>query len=165
MIRRERLTAEVPGEFAVFLIGMRVNRPLMIHKWLPVARAMTRMLDELYRQPELGLLHHEAWFARTVLILQYWRTMDQLLAYARDKAAAHLPAWAAFNRAIGTSGSVGIWHETYAVRAGTYETIYVNMPAFGLGRAGTLHPASKARQSARGRLDGKTQDPPDDHRP
>jgi hypothetical protein len=164
MIRRERLTAELPGEFVVFLIGMRINRPLRVRKWLPVVRAMPRMLEELYRRPELGLLHHEAWFARTVILLQYWRTMDQLLAYARNKAAAHLPAWAAFNRAIGTDGSVGIWHETYAVRPGAYETIYVNMPAFGLGKAGTLHPASKARQFARGRLGG-SHGGTDDERP
>ena len=164
MIRRERLTAELPGEFVVFLIGMRINRPLLVHKWLPVVRAMPRMLQELYRQPELGLLHHEAWFARTVLVLQYWRTMDQLLAYARNKTAAHLPAWAAFNRAVGTSGSVGIWHETYAVHAGTYETIYVNMPAFGLGKAGKLEPASHKRQFARGRLDGPQRGAVDDER-
>ena len=114
---------------------------------------MPRMLRELYAQPDLGFLHAEAWFARTVVMLQYWRSMDQLLAYATSREAAHLPAWAAFNRAVGTNGSVGIWHETYAVRPGSYETIYVNMPAFGLGKAGTLYPASKARQSARQRLD------------
>jgi hypothetical protein len=153
MVRCERLAAELPGEFVVFLIGMRVNRPLMVHKWLPVARAMPRMLRELYARPDLGFLHAEAWFARTVVMLQYWRSMDQLLAYAAARDAAHLPAWAAFNRAVGTSGSVGIWHETYAVRPGSYETIYVNMPPFGLGKAGVLHPASKARHSARGRLD------------
>ncbi|HSV21300.1 MAG TPA: DUF4188 domain-containing protein [Casimicrobiaceae bacterium] len=153
MVHCGRLAAELPGEFVIFLIGMRINRPLMVHKWLPVARAMPRMLRELYARPDLGFLHAEAWFARTVVMLQYWRSMDQLLAYATDRDAAHLPAWASFNRAVGTSGSVGIWHETYAVRPGSYETIYVNMPPFGLGKAGTLHAASKARQSARGRLD------------
>src|ERR1700750_2221763 len=104
MIRRERLHAVLPGDFVVFLIGMRVNRPLMVHKWLPVARAMPRMLRELYRQPELGFIHAEAWFSRTLVILQYWRSMDQLLAYARNREAAHLPAWTAFNRSIGTDG-------------------------------------------------------------
>jgi hypothetical protein len=165
MIHRERLTAEMPGDFVVFLIGMRINRPVLIHKWLPVVRAMPRMLNELYRQPELGFLSHEGWFGRTVLILQYWRTMDQLLAYARNKTAAHLPAWAAFNRAVGTNGSVGIWHETYAARAGAYETIYVNMPTFGLGKAGTLHPAASKRQFARGRLGGPAGEAADDERP
>ena len=152
MIQRERLYADLPGDFVVFLIGMRINRPLMVHKWLPVARAMPRMLRELYSQPELGFLHAEAWFARTVVMLQYWRSMDQLLAYAKNRDAAHLPAWAAFNRSVGTNGSVGIWHETYAVTPGSYEAIYVNMPPFGLGRAGTLLPATRAHDSARRRL-------------
>ena len=134
------------------MIGLRINRPLYVHKWLPVVRAMPRMLLELHRQPELGFVHAEAWFSRTVVMIQYWRSMEQLLAYARDKQAAHLPAWAAFNRSIGTDGTVGIWHETYAASPGSYENIYVNMPPFGLGRAGTLHEATRARQSARDRL-------------
>jgi hypothetical protein len=34
--------------------------------------------------------------------VQYWRSMDHLVAYARNKEAKHLPAWRAFNKAIGT---------------------------------------------------------------
>lgn len=152
MIRRERLTASVDGDFVVFLIGMRINKPLMLHKWLPVARAMPRMIEELSQKPELGFIHAEMWFSRTIILVQYWRSMAQLLAYARNREAEHLPAWQAFNKAIGTDGSVGIWHETYAVTPGQYENIYVNMPPFGLGRAGTLQPLAGGRQSAAGRL-------------
>lgn len=57
MHRSQRLTASLDGEFVVFLIGMRVNRPLRIDKWLPVVTAMTRMIGELREQPHLGLLH------------------------------------------------------------------------------------------------------------
>jgi hypothetical protein len=152
MINTERLTASMQGEFVVFLIGMRINQPLKVHKWLPVARAMPRMITELYRQPELGFVHAEMWFSRTTIMVQYWRSMDQLLAYAKSKTAAHLPAWQAFNQAIGTDGSVGIWHETYAASPGSYESVYVNMPAFGLGKAGSLQVAAGGRQSASGRL-------------
>jgi hypothetical protein len=152
MIRRERLAAGFEGSFVVFLNGMRVNRPLKVHQWLPVATAMPRMVKELYRQPELGFVHAEMWFARTTIMVQYWRSMEQLLAYAKDKNAEHLPAWRAFNKRIGTDGSVGIWHETYAVSPGTYENIYVNMPPFGLGRAGSTQVASGGRQSAAGRM-------------
>ena len=63
MIRTERLTASIEGEFVVFLIGMRINSPLKIHKWFPVAQAMPRMVNELYRQPELGFIHAEMWFS------------------------------------------------------------------------------------------------------
>ena len=153
MIRSERLTAILEGEFVVFLIGMRINNPLKIHKWWPVASAMPRMIKELYQRPELGFIHAEAWFSRTIIVVQYWRSMEQLLAYAKSRDSQHLPAWHAFNKSVGTDGSVGIWHETYAASPGTYENIYVNMPPFGLGRAGALHPASGGKQGAAGRLE------------
>ena len=74
------------------------------------------------------------------------------MAYAKSKEAIHLPAWQAFNRAIGTDGSVGIWHETYKVEPGGYENVYVNMPPFGLGRAGMLQEAKGDLKSAGDRL-------------
>lgn len=154
MIHKERVTATLEGDFVVFLIGMRINKPLLIHKWFPVAQAMPRMLQELYRQPELGLIHAEMWFSRNIIVVQYWRSMEQLLAYAKNKEAAHLPAWRMFNQKIGTDGAVGIWHETYKVSTGNYENVYVNMPPFGLGKAGILQPATGGKQSAAGRLNG-----------
>lgn len=155
MIRRSRLTARPEGEFVVFLIGMRINRPLLIHKWLPVVMEMPRMLTELYRQPELGLLSHEMWFSRTILLVQYWKDSDSLMAYARSKTATHLPAWQRFNKAIGVDGSVGIWHETYKAQPGSYENVYVNMPAFGLGKVGPLVEARGPLNSAPERLRGE----------
>jgi hypothetical protein len=59
----------------------------------------------------------------------------------------------AFNKRTGNSrGDVGIWHETYQVRAGEYEAVYSGMPAYGLGAASTLVPVSGRRDSARGRF-------------
>jgi hypothetical protein len=152
MIRSERLTGTLEGDFVVFLIGMRINQPLKIHKWLPVVRAMPRMISELQKRPESGFIHAESWFGRTIIMVQYWRSLEQLLNYSTSKESAHLPAWRAFNKSVGTDGSVGIWHETYIVSPGTYENIYVNMPSFGLGKAGTLQPASGHRQSASARV-------------
>ena len=157
MIRAERLTANLEGDFVVFLIGMRINRLLRVDQWMPVAAAMPRMLRELARQPELGFLHGEMWFSRTIIVLQYWRSMDQLLAYAKNKEAEHLPAWQAFNKNVGTTGTVGIWHETYAASPGSYENIYVNMPSFGLGKVGTMQVAAGGRQSAASRLSAHAQ--------
>ena len=54
---------------------------------------------------------------------QYWDSFDKLMAYAHDASAQHFPAWAAFNRAVGRDGTVGIWHETYLIEPGKYETI------------------------------------------
>ena len=53
---RGRYTAQVEGEFVVFLVGMRINRFWKIHKWLPMALAMPRMLRSLERDPDKGLL-------------------------------------------------------------------------------------------------------------
>lgn len=153
MTRNERLTATLDGEFVVFLIGMRLNKPWLVHRWIPVAIAMPRMIRELRGQAGSGFLHVESWLGRTTIMLQYWRSLEQLLAYAHARDAAHLPAWRAFNRAIGTSGDVGVWHETYVASPGSYENIYVNMPPFGLGRAGTLLSAQGRRQSAAARMD------------
>ena len=148
-----RFAGQIEGEFVVFVIGMRVNRLLQISKWLPVARAMLRMLEELARHPEMGLLHAESYRSgRTVMTLQYWRSFEQLHAYAHAKNLEHLPAWAEFNRRVGGNGSVGIFHETYVVQAGRYETIYGNMPRMGLARAGEMVPASGRMKDARSRM-------------
>ena len=41
------------------------------------------------------------------------------------------------------------------VSPGTYENIYVNMPAFGLGKAGSVYPATGSKQSAAVRMHGR----------
>lgn len=45
-------------------------------------------------------------------VVQYWRSFEHLERFARNPELAHLPAWKRFNRAVGGSGDVGIWHET-----------------------------------------------------
>ena len=148
-----RYTAQSDAPFVVFLIGMRVNRFLQFGKWIPVAKAMPAMLAELKRQPELGLLHAKYFlYWRGVAVLQYWRSFEQLHAYAHAKNAVHLPAWAEFNRSIGADGTVGIWHETYTVARGQYECVYANMPRFGLASA-TRHVTATGRlEQAKSRI-------------
>ncbi|WP_439577225.1 monooxygenase family protein, partial [Elioraea sp.] len=76
-----RLSAEIDGDFVVFLIGMRINRPWKLHRWLPVFLAMPRMLKELQARPELGLLGVR--YLGRLSFVQYWRSFEQLEAYAR----------------------------------------------------------------------------------
>lgn len=52
----KRVTAEIDGDFVVFLIGLRINRPWKAWKWLPVLVAMPRMLRELTESPGSGFL-------------------------------------------------------------------------------------------------------------
>jgi hypothetical protein len=148
----KRMTGRVEGAFVVFLIGMRVNRWWKVLRWLRVALAMPRMIRELTQHPELGYLGAEQWFGRTTIMLSYWRSTDHLMAYAKKRDAEHLPAWRSFNRLVGTNGDVGIWHETYRVRPGDYENVYVNMRPFGLGKVGDLVEATGRREAAAGRL-------------
>jgi Domain of unknown function (DUF4188) len=81
-VQNGRVAAQIDGDFVVFLIGMRVNRLLAVGKWMPVAMAMPRMLKELMRQPELGLLSARAYVSgRVILTLQtgsgLWRVRQQ----------------------------------------------------------------------------------------
>lgn len=145
-----RMTAEMEGEFVVFLIGIRINKPWKLHKWLPVFFAMPRMLKELAAHPESGFLGH-CGLGR--VIVQYWRSFDHLEAYARAQDKKHRPAWVDLNRRIGGSRSdVGLWHETYIVKPGQYEAVYSGMPPFGLGKVGKLVAATGKREVARSRM-------------
>ena len=146
-----RVTARIEGDFVLCLIGMRINKPWKLHKWLPVARAMPKMLKELEAAPpEVGFLGHNG-LSKT--IVQYLRSFDHLERYARNRDALHWPAWVDFNRRMKeTRGDVGIWHETYRVRAGEYESIYSGMPAYGLGKASARAAVTEEIDSARQRL-------------
>jgi Domain of unknown function (DUF4188) len=149
----KRMTAQIEGDFVVFLIGMRINRFWKPWQWLPVAIAMPRMVRELEQHPESGFLgaNQYAGSPRRPMLVQYWRSFEQLEAYARSKDANHWPAWVAFNKRIGSNGDVGIWHETYLVPAGAYDSIYNNMPPLGLGDATALVPAAGRKATAAGR--------------
>ena len=151
-INAGRFTADAEGDFVVFLIGMRFNRLLKARKWLPVALAMPKMLKVLDSHPELGCLGHQEWLGRTTILVMYWRDFEALDRFARAKDLPHLEPWRQFNRAIGKSGDVGIWHETYKVRAGEYECVYVNMPRVGLAAAAEHVPIGSTGQSAASRI-------------
>lgn len=148
-----RYAATIEGPFVVFVIGMRINRLWAVGKWLPVAKAMPPMIHELAANKNSGFLHAElALVLRGVVNIQYWRSFEHLHAYAHARDQKHLPAWAAYNRAVGNNGSVGVWHETYQVQAGSYECVYVNMPRWGLAVAGEQVPAVGRMSEARTRM-------------
>lgn len=147
-----RFTTENDENIVVFLIGMRINNRLAVQQWLPVFNAMPGMIRELYtHKDELGFLSLESYFGlRTTVMIQYWRSTEDLLAYAKNDK--HLTAWKNFNKKVGNNEAVGIYHETYGLKAGNYESIYGNMPLHGLGKALTHIPINAERVSARKRL-------------
>lgn len=147
-----RYTAQAEKPLVLFLIGMRINKLAAVRKWWPVAQAMPAMLAELKARPDSGYLNGALWGGRTTIVLQYWRSFDDLLAYAHDKSGVHFPAWARFNKSVGQSGEVGIWHETYTIEPGKFETLYGNMPRFGLGAAANIVPATGRLAGAKERF-------------
>ena len=161
-IIKQRMAAQIEGDFVVFMIGARINKPWKLHRWLWIAFAMPRMLRELSKQPEAGLIGYRTMFGLPPMTIQYWRSFEQLEAYSRSKDSAHFPAWVKFNKSIASNGDVGIWHETYKVAAGQCEAIYNNMPAYGLGKIAGLVPAAGYRRSAQGRITGEDVAPPVD---
>src|SRR4051812_4574514 len=145
-----RHTATLDGDFVVFLIGMRLNRPWRVRHLPWFMSTMPRMLKELDADPDAGLLGYErALMFGGFAVVEYWRSFEHLERYARNADAAHLPAWKEFNKRIRDSGDIGIWHETYKVRAGDYEAIYGNMPRVGLGAFAQHEPLGSTSTAAR----------------
>lgn len=151
----QRLTAHLEGDFVVFMLGLRLNRPWLVHRWWPMYKLLPPMLRQLAAHPETGYLHGELWYGRTILSVQYWRSWEALQAFAHDKQSLHVPAWKEFNRQIGLRGEMGIFHETYLVKAGHYENIYHNMPPFGLGVPGVLSDTRGRYATAKARLENR----------
>lgn len=148
------------GDLALFLIGLRVNQPWRPDLWLPAMRAMGPMLAELYaaraaaergETEDPGFLGHRSLVgAGGPTLVQYWRSVEDIYAYAGDQERAHRPAAKAFyERGRRAAGAVGIWHETYAVPAGGHESLYLAMPTTGLAAATGVAPLTgRGRRAA-----------------
>lgn len=162
-IHKGRFTADVStlgDEVVVFLIGMRINKPWKIFTWWPVFVAMPKMLAYLSQHPEKGMLGYEQALFPSPILVQYWRSFDDLARFARDRDDPHLEPWRQFNKRVGSSGDVGIWHETYRVSTANIETVYGNMPPFGLAAAIAITPIRRGRDSAAARIGASDTDNP-----
>jgi hypothetical protein len=100
------------------------------------------------------MLRARNWFGRTTMQVGYWRSLSHLVEFAGDQDRPHLPAWRRYYRKVAKSASVGIWHETYLVRPGGFETVYANMPAFGLAEATEQVKIDRTTSSSRQRVRG-----------
>lgn len=152
-INPHRVTHAYNGkELAVFLIGMRINKPWRVSQWWQVFCAMPPMLKELSLDPDSGLLGYRMTLgAGGPTIIQYWNSTQKLYAYASDPHAKHRPAWANFNRLTRKApATVGIWHETFVIAQA--ESIYVGMPPTGLAKATSTVPVTARSDRAIDRL-------------
>lgn len=142
-------SANLPEEAVLFMIGMRVNRVRRPDRWVPIAMAMGTMLRELLTQDDSPLLGARSWLSgRDIMTVQHWRSAEELGRFATDPEHFHATAWRDFNRKVAATADVGIWHETYVVGPDQVETLYGNMPAFGLGAAHGLVPVGARRRTA-----------------
>ncbi|MEO7259724.1 MAG: DUF4188 domain-containing protein [Jatrophihabitantaceae bacterium] len=150
----ESTTADHDADVVVFLIGMRINRWRSVRYWGPVLLAFLPMIRKLLNQPTSGCRSVRTYFSgRTILTVQYWDSVEHLIAYAHDPQGLHRPAWRGFNRNAAKTTAVGIFHETYSVQSGHYETIYRAMPPSGLAAAtDSVAPVARRGVTARDRL-------------
>lgn len=149
-VMRGRWSAEIDGDFVVFLIGARPSKMHLVKSLRDLGgrRGMKPMLDYLVAHPEKGLLGYEMGLKT---IVQYWRSFEHLEAFAKDVNDPHLEAWRTYWKRVGKSTRTGIWHETFLVHAGEYEAVYGNMPRYGLAKAGRSVPLAETAD-ARARL-------------
>jgi len=146
-------------EIVIFMLGIRFNNPWKVRLWWPVITAMPKMVDYLEEHPEKGLLGCRTSYLPP-LVEQYWRSFSDLERFARNADDPHLEPWRQFNRRVGKSGHVGIWHETYRVKTSDIETAYGNMPPNGLGAVSAMLPVTRGKDSAAARLGVTDRDEP-----
>jgi hypothetical protein len=149
-----RLLADMEGEFLVFVVELRIHQWWRFGKWYPTVIAMGRMLTELMKNPEFGLLHFEYWFAfRRQLFLMYWRSYEHMHDWVLNKDATHIAGWKQLNQLMKDHPNVlGFWHESYVVQPDQYEAFYRNVPTVGLGKVGKLTPLTGRATTAAARL-------------
>ena len=159
----ERLTHAYDGPLAVFLIGLRIHQPWRLKVVGQAVRAMPKMIIELEQNKaaaqrgeaeSLGYLGSRSTVDLTgTTMIQWWRSTDDLYAYASAPDHEHRPAWSEFYRvARSAPRAVTIWHETYAVEPGGAESVYAGGKPFGLGAVAGTIPVSRRGEHARDRL-------------
>jgi len=136
------MVADVEGDIVVYINGMRLTKLRVLPQWILAGRKLAAMFERLEADPESGFLGYQPAFMglRTGAEIQYWRSLDELEHFARDREDLHVPAWNWYNETVDSGGGVGFWAELYVVDADDYETFYRNMPPIGLGAVGGLRP-------------------------
>ena len=156
MAQLPRVMADTRQGGALFIVGMHIHDWGKPFDWLPAFLAMPRMIRELEANRALGMVSARFcfWGGRTIAVVQYWKSFELLTAYARSDDYEHRPAWLEFYRSASKSRStVGLFHETYVVSAGSTESLYFQMPnGFGLTAVTGAVPVTARSATAHDRL-------------
>lgn len=162
----DRTTHAYDGPLAVFLIGVRIHQPWRLRLVGQVIAAMPPMIAELERnrvaaergeEEHLGYLGSRSTVHLTgTTMIQWWRSTEDIYAYASSSDHRHRESWLEFyRRARSAPRAVTIWHETYAVAPGGAESVYASDRPFGLGTVAGIVPVGRRGDSARERIGGR----------
>lgn len=159
----DRVTHAYDGPMTVFLIGLRVHKPWKVGVVRAAASQMPRMIVELEKNraaaergeaESLGYLGSRSTVhLMATTMIQWWRSSEDLYAYANSAQHVHRPAWLAFYEAARADPkAVTIWHETYEVAERGAESIYSGPKPFGLGAIAGVVPVGRRGETARARI-------------
>jgi len=154
---QRKFSAQIPDELGqqgskpadspvtVFIIGTRSNHPLgmLAPGFKELGAYFQKMADDLEKNAEkFGYLGMTTWLNASVRStgselqqVAYFKNVDGLHAFAHDKL--HREAWDWWNSTVAEHAHLSIYHETYDVPKGHWETIYANSHPSGL--ASTTH--------------------------
>jgi len=128
------------NDIVVFLIGTRVNHAMGLAApgVLEMGGYMTQMCKDLNTHAEeFGFLGMTSWLNSTdratnseILEVCYFRSVEGLQKFAHSDY--HRKAWDWWNKTIKQHPHLAIFHETYHVPKGHWESIYVNSHVSGL---------------------------------
>lgn len=152
-IRRGKFIVELDEPVVLFIVSGQVNNWLKIYRWFYIPINFLRMVYWLHRHPESGCLNGHVYlriFPFGMLLLSYWRSWDDLEAFARGKDGTHLASWQRYFR--DADDSMAIWHETYLVEPGKFEAVYGNIGPYALGKVGRIETPKGRKHNGRGRL-------------
>jgi hypothetical protein len=154
-IIRTKYIAELDEPVVMFIVGGHMNKPWAIHRYLWIPLTFLKMIRDLHRgaKDETGFIDgHLLYrlFPLGLTFVSYWRSFDDLEAYARGKGGDHIKAWARYVKE--NDDAIAIWHETYLVEPGKFEAVYGNSAPYGLARVGNIEEAQGRKHNARGRF-------------
>lgn len=127
-------------DVVVFHIGTRFNHPmgLFAPHVKTVSDGFTQMIKDLEgHSDEFGFLGATAWHnlsaesKNEILIVCYFRNVEGLHEFAHSPY--HMKLWDWWNKTVQEMPHISIFHETYHVPAGNWETVHVNSHIAGLG--------------------------------
>ena len=144
-------------DVVVFLVGTRFNHPLGM--FAPGAQEetayFTSMIKDLeeHGHDDFGFLGSTSWLnmgdrktSSEIMEVMYFRTTEGLHKFAHSEI--HRKAWDWWNKTVKEHPHLSIWHETYQVPAGNWESIYVNSHVSGINSTAHKFTDEKTGQEA-----------------